>query len=45
MSVRSDLFSARIAVRVDSVLLEETALIDTSDDIGRVVARYWGPAV
>lgn len=44
MSVTSDLFSARIVVRVDSVVLEETALIDTSDEIGRVVARQWGPA-
>lgn len=42
MTVSSDLFTARIVVRVDSVLLEETALIDVSDPPGRVVARYWG---
>ncbi|QNE06440.1 type II secretion system minor pseudopilin GspK [Croceicoccus marinus] len=44
MSVRSELFAARIAVRVDSVLLEETALIDVSDPPGRVVVRSWGAA-
>ncbi|WP_230281513.1 type II secretion system minor pseudopilin GspK [Croceicoccus sp. Ery15] len=42
LAVRSELFAARIVVRVDSVVLEETALIDVEDGAGRVAARSWG---
>lgn len=44
LGVASRWFEARLVVRVDSVTLEERALIDAQLDPARVVARSWGEA-
>jgi len=45
LGVSSRWFEARIEVRVDSVTLEERALIDARLEPARVVARSWGEAI
>ncbi|WP_164844082.1 type II secretion system minor pseudopilin GspK [Croceicoccus ponticola] len=44
LGVSSRWFEARIVVRVDSVVLEERALIDAQLEPARIVARSWGEA-
>jgi len=42
LGVSSRWFEARLVIRVDSVVLEERALIDAQLEPARVVARSWG---
>lgn len=44
LGVASRWFEARLVVRVDSVVLEERAVIDAKGDPARVIARSWGEA-
>lgn len=44
LAVTSRWFEARFAVRVDSITLEERAIIDAGLEPARVVARSWGEA-
>ncbi|WP_156521672.1 type II secretion system minor pseudopilin GspK [Croceicoccus pelagius] len=44
LAVTSRWFEARFVVRVDSIVLEERAIIDAGLEPSRVVARSWGEA-